>query len=153
MDPSRVAAMIEEGRSQLRSCADLYGKQIAAGRHFLPENPASAVSSREPYTDALTKHHRLFTAVCDQCQFGLTTKSADGLGCDLAMKPTRFLMSSQPMAEGLGRTCDRSPKHQHLAGGRGAEATFYHIPVITAILKDMMATTVSELRHQSARTA
>ena len=99
MDPSRVAAMIEGGQSHLRFCAELYKKQVNAGRHFLDVHRASTVSWREPYIEALTKDHRLFTAVCDQCQFGLTTKSADGSSPELAMKPTGFLTSPQPMAE------------------------------------------------------
>ena len=117
--------MIEEGRPHLRFCAELYKKQVNAGRHFLHEHPASAVSWREPSIAALTKDHRLFTAVCDQCQFGLKTKFADGSGQDVAVKPTKFLTSSQPMAEGLGRRCDLSHKHQRLVGGRAAKAAFY----------------------------
>ena len=142
MDPSRVAAMIAEGKSHLIFCAELYRKQVNTGRHFLHERPASAVSWREPYIETLTKDRKLLTAVCDQCQFGLMTKSADGSSKEMAMKPTRFLTSSQPMAEGLGRRCDRSHKHHHLVGGRAAEAAFDPIPLIRAILKSMRATTV-----------
>ena len=79
------------------------------------------------------------------------TKTADDSGQELAMKPTRFLTSSQPMAEGLGRRCDRSHKHQHLVGGRAGEAAFYPIPLIRAILKGMRATTDWEAHRQSTR--
>ena len=78
-------------------------------------------------------------------------KPADGSGKELAMMLTRFLTSSQPMAEGMGRRCDRSQKHQHLVGGRAAEAAFYPIPLIRAILKGMKATTDWGARRQSTR--
>ena len=65
------------------------------------------------------------------------------------MKPTRFLTSSQPMAEGLGRRCDRSHTHQHLVGGRAAEAALDPIPLIRAILKGMRATTDWEACRRS----
>ena len=48
IDPSRLAAMLEEGRSQLCFCAELYRRQLRDGRHFLHEHPASAISWREP---------------------------------------------------------------------------------------------------------
>ena len=116
MDPSRVAAMIAEGKSHLRFCAERYRKQVNASRHLLHEHPASAVSWREPYINASAEDHKVFTALCDQCQFGLMTNSADGSSKKLAMKPTSFLTSSQPMAEGEGKRCDQSHKHQHLVG-------------------------------------
>ena len=70
---------------------------------------------------------------------------ADGKGLSIAMKPTKFMTSSQVMAEGLDRRCDRSHKHQHLEGGRAAEAAFYPLPLIRAILKGIRAT--SDLEH------
>ena len=92
----------------------------------------------------------MFSVVCDQCQFGLTTLSEDRKGRELAMKPTRFLTSSQSMAECLDRRCDRSHKHQHLAGGRAAEAAFYPLPLIRAILKGMRKTSDFEKHKLSA---
>ena len=43
------------------------------------------------------------------------------------------------------RRCDRSHKHQHLEGGRAAEAAFYPLPLIRAILRGIQAT--SDLAH------
>ena len=44
-------------------------------------------------------------------------------------------------------------KHQHLVGGRPAEAAFYPIPLIRANPKGMRATTDWEVRQKSARDA
>ena len=56
------------------------------------------------------------------------------------MKPTRFMSSSPQMLEQLDRRCDRSHVHRHLTGGRCAEAAFYPLPLIKAILKGIKAT-------------
>ena len=60
------------------------------------------------------------------------------------MKPTRFMTTSQAMADCLDCRCDRSHKHQNLVGGRAAEAAFYPLPLIKAILKGIRATADSE---------
>ena len=83
----------------------------------------------------------------------MMTKFADGSGQELAMKPTRFPTSSRPMAEGLGRRCAPSHKHQHLVGGRTAGAAVCPIPLIRAILNGMRATTDWDVRQQSTRDA
>ena len=99
MDSSRAAAMLEEGRSHLRFCAELYRRQLRDGRHFLHEHPSSAISRREPEIDALVNSPEVFKVVWNKCQFGLTTKSADGKGRDPAMKAPRFLITSQRFYE------------------------------------------------------
>ena len=146
MDPSVVSRMLEEGRIHLRFCVDLYRRQLKHGRHFLHEHPASALSWKEPVVEALAKSLNVYVAKCDQCQFGLLTKSADGQGKSLAMKPTMFMTSSQAMAECLDRKCDRSHVHQHLEGGRAAEAAFYPLALIRAILRGIRATADAENR-------
>ena len=64
------------------------------------------------------------------------------------MKPTRFLSTSQQMVECLEKRCDRSHKHQGLSGGRAAEAAFYPLPLIRAILNGMKATADSQAYHR-----
>ena len=56
------------------------------------------------------------------------------------MKPTRFLSSSPHMTAQLDRQCDRSHAHQHLTGGRCADAAFYPLPLIQAMIKWTKAT-------------
>ena len=144
MDPSVVAKMLEDGRMHLRFCAKLYRRQLRGNRHFLHEHPATAFSWREPEIDALVNDRRTYAVVCDQCQFGLITPSADKKSQELAMKPTRFLTSSSEMAEGLDKRCDRSHRHQHLVGGRAAAAAFYPLPLVRAILRGIRATADAE---------
>ena len=60
------------------------------------------------------------------------------------MKPTRFLSSSKHMLDMLGKRCDRSHRHQSLVGGRCADAAFYPLPLIRAILKGIKATADAE---------
>ena len=56
------------------------------------------------------------------------------------MKPTRFMSSSPQMLVQLDHRCDRSHNHRHLTGGRCADAAFYPLPLIKAILKGIKAT-------------
>ena len=76
-DPPVVAKMLEEGRVHLRFCAKLYRPQLRGNRRFPPEHPASAFSWREPEIDALLNDRQTCAVVCDRCQFGLSTLSAD----------------------------------------------------------------------------
>ena len=69
------------------------------------------------------------------------------------MKPTRFLSSSPHMTAQLDRRCDRSHNHQHLTGGRCADAAFYPLPLIQAILKGIKATTTAEDAAQEGKKA
>ena len=48
------------------------------------------------------------------------------------------------MAEGLDTRCDRSHRHQHLAGGRAAAAAFYPLPLVRAKLQEIRATADAE---------
>ena len=140
MEPGVVAKMLEEGRTHLRCCAKLYRRQLKHGRHFLHEHPASAFSWREPEIDALVQNPKVLTVTCDQCMFDLMTVSEDKTGKALAMKPTKFMTSSQEMVLALDRRCDRSHEHQHLVGGRAAAAAFYPLPLVRAILKGIRDT-------------
>ena len=140
--------MLEEGRSNLGLRAELYRRQSRSRRHLLQEHPAIAISWREPEIDAPRNSPKVFTVVFDQCRSGLTTKSADAKGRDPAMKPSRFLTTSQQMVECLDKRCDRSHKHEHLSGGRAGEVAFYPLPLIRAILKGVTATADSETYHR-----
>ena len=140
MKPADVEMMLEEGRTHLEFVAGIYRAKLRHGRHFLHEHPASAFSWREECIDSLSKDPRVHTTVCDQCQFGLVTKG-DNPGEKIpAMKPTRFISSSPQMIARLGKICDRSHVHRHLTGGRCAEAAFYPLPLIRAILRGIRDT-------------
>ena len=85
----------------------------------------------------------------DQCMFGLTTRGASADEKRLAKKPTKFMSSSPHMVRQLEKKCDRSNSHQILEGARCADAAFYPIKLIRAILKGIQDTTEAE-RHRHA---
>ena len=77
--------------------------------------------------------------VSDQCEYGLTTWGPDGTPMP-AKKPTKWMSSSPQMLECLSRRCAGKHVHQPLMGGRAAEAAFYPMDLITAILRGMRNT-------------
>ena len=140
MKPKDVAQKLEEGRLHLSFMASIYREQHRWGRHFIHERMASAFSWREDEIVKLMGDPHVHEVVCDQCQFGLTTRGATKDEQLPAMKPTRFISSSKHTVKQLERRCDRSHKHQHLAGGCCADAAFYPLPLIRPILKGIKAT-------------
>ena len=127
-------------------------KAAAGWAKLSPQTPGQCEELARARDRCSCELSECFTVVCDQCQFRLTTKSADGKSRDPAMKPTGFLTTSQQMVECLDKRCDRSHKHQHLSGGRAAEAAFYPLPLIRAILKGMRDTADSETYHRDNTT-
>ena len=81
----------------------------------------------------------VLTVVMDQCMFGLETKSSDGSRLP-AKKPTKWMTNSPFMIDALDARCDKSHKHQHLVGGRAADAAFYPPKLLRAILRGMAMT-------------
>ena len=79
------------------------------------------------------------TVVNDQCMFGLLTKGENGKLVP-AKKPTRWMTNSVFMVEALNVRCDRQHRHQHLMGGRAADAAFYPPKLLQAILRGMAKT-------------
>ena len=145
MDKDKVRGLIAEGRKHLAFVISLYRKQLLQGRHFLHEHPASALSWKEPAMAALARDPLIHCVVADQCMYGLDTPSEkDRSKLMPAMKPTRFMTSSPQMAAELGQRCDRSHVHQQLVGGRAANAAFYPLGLIRAILNGIRNTALAE---------
>ena len=71
--------------------------------------------------------------------FGLYSKTDDG-GKSLSIKPTRFMSNSTHMLQRLAKECSRDHAHQHLLGGRAADAAFYPLPLLKAIIRGMADT-------------
>ena len=71
MDPEVVRRRKVEGRVLLEFAAQVYREQLAAGRHFLREHPASASSWLEPCMQRLRGAPGVHEVVGDQCRFGL----------------------------------------------------------------------------------
>ena len=115
---------------------ELYEIQVKAGRHFLHEHPAGASSWRERCVQKVAGMKGVGLIRADQCAFGLTTKcNDDPSGRRLAKKPTKFMSSSLPMLNRLHLLCTGDHKHQHLSGGRAAEAAVYPVALLTAIVR------------------
>ena len=134
MDPARVRAMVEEGRQHLEFMASLYQLQMDAGRFFVHEHPATAVSWDEKCIVKLLAHNDVHLSKADQCQYGLTTRGPDGIEMP-ALKPTKFMANSVPMAELLTKRCDHTHLHQPLHGNRCAAAAFYPLGLVRTLIE------------------
>ena len=91
-DREAVKKAIAEGRQHLNFVVPLYRKQLAAGRHFLHKQPATAVSWKEQGMMSLARNPLIHRVVANQCAYGLTTLDQDG-NPEPAMKPTRLMTS------------------------------------------------------------
>ena len=110
MDPERVKQMLAEGRVHLEFVARLYRRQIANGKWFIHEQPATALSWDERPILNILAHHDVRLVVADQCQYGLTAPSSNGSRLP-ALKPTKFIANAGPLADQLRRRCDRQHTH------------------------------------------
>ena len=90
------------GRVLLEFAVQVYREQLAAGRHFLHEHPASASSWAEPCMRRLSSAPGVHEVVGDQCRFGLLSPGEHGEPGP-AKKPTRFLSSAGGMLRALRR--------------------------------------------------
>ena len=122
--------------------------QLSQGRHFLHEHPCGARSWEDPWVQSLTQHPKVHVTVSDQCEYGLKTPDANG-NLTYAMKPTKWAISSAQIATRLSKTCSKKHPHQHLVGGRAAQAAFYPNALIVKILRRIRDTAHHEdgLQH------
>ena len=147
MPKERVAKILREGRRHLHFVISLYNIQLEGGRHFLHEHPNGAASWRDSQMIKLLKQKRVQSTVSDQCQYGLLTPGPDGTPTP-AKKPTRWASSSTSMLARLSSRCKGGHEHQHLIGGRAANAAFYPPELITDILRGMRDTADAEYVEQ-----
>ena len=124
MSPERVKAIMDEGRRHLYFVISIYKLQLEAGRHFLHEHPQGATSWEDLQMQKLLAHPRVNSVVSDQCQYGLVTPGGKGELMP-AKKPTRWASTSPHMLNRLKARCPGDHIHQHLMGGRAANAAFY----------------------------
>ena len=101
MDPEEVRRRRAEGNVLLGFAAQVYREQLAAGRHFLHEHPASASSWDDPCIERLLTKPGVGSTVGDQCRFGLQAKGENG-EYRLARKPTRFMSTAPGVLRALG---------------------------------------------------
>ncbi len=74
------------------------------------------------------------TVTGDMCQFGMTTKGADGVERP-AMKPTKWATTSDEIAWRLGKRCNKKHQHGSLLDGKAAKAAEYPDKLCVEILK------------------
>ena len=121
MDPIKRSEALREGRAHLKFVLSLYSLQIRDGRFFLHEHPQGASSWREPMLEKLLGHPSVGTVCCDQCSYGLYSKTPDGEWM-LSKKPTRWASNSTAMLDRLSKRCTKDHPHQWLDGGRTKKA-------------------------------
>jgi hypothetical protein len=124
----------------LKFVAKLYRRQYNRGKYFFHEHPAGAKSWHHPAILKLRELPGVGISKADQCMYGLKTRGDTAESSMPAMKPTRFMSNSPHMLKHLGQRCDKSHRHQPLEGGRCADAAFYPLPLIRAILRGMRDT-------------
>ena len=138
MDPERVRQSIYEGNVLFKFDLEVYELQLAEGRHFLHEHPASAASRQVPRMVALRRRQGVGEVVAHLCQYGLVTPGSDGKPRP-AQKPTRFLSSAPELLQLLGQQCTQDHEHQPLMGGRAAAAAIYPPALCRAMLRGIEA--------------
>ena len=143
MSPDKVKSILREGRRHLHFVISLYKVQLENGRHFLHEHPHGASSWQDVHMKKLLNHARVNSTVSDQCQYGLFTPGPNGQLMP-AKKPTRWASTSPQMLARVSARCPGDHSHQHLMGGRAADAAFYPPELITNILRGMRDTADAE---------
>eukprot|EP00972_Heterocapsa_arctica_P113086 16435250-Heterocapsa_arctica.AAC.1 len=68
MEPGQKEKMLECARVRLHFCLELYGIQKAAGRYFLHECPATAISWKDPKGLSFMQQHVVDTTIMHACQ-------------------------------------------------------------------------------------
>ena len=109
------------GAQLLKFAAAIAKEQHQDGRYFIFEHPASASSWNRKEMQALAKLEGVEEVICDQCMFGLVTRSTGGQ-LKPAKKRTKFLTNVPELKDELGVTCDGKHEHQQLVGGRAKKA-------------------------------
>ena len=146
MAPERVKAILNEDRRHLHFVISLYKIQLNEGRHFLHEHPHGASSWGDIHMKRLLNHPGVNSVVSDQCQYGLLTPGPEGKLLP-AKKPTRWASTSSHMLARLSARCPGNHEHQHLVGGRAANAAFYPPGLIINILRGMRDTADAEFNE------
>ena len=117
--------------------------QMAAGRHFLAENPWPSDLWKLPEWVVILKDSRVRVAYTDQCQFGLVDKAGEP-----TMKPTAFVASSEILVLPLRRKCPRTHTHSQLAGNLLGESKTSFAATWPVRLCQTIVTAIIKLKTQ-----
>ena len=95
-DPTVVSREYVHAMVHMRFTMELYKMQHEAGRYFLHEHPASAMSWAEDDVKRIVRMGGVQTVVGHQCQY----EASDKLGNPIK-KPTRFMTNSLHIGNAL----------------------------------------------------
>ena len=118
MSPEEVRQRMVEARLRVSFFAGIYRRQVESGRHFLHEHrPPASIWGGEPAILQLLSHPMVNGAVCHQCEYGLTSRNADGDELP-ALKPTQWMISAPLLLQRLRRRCSGGHSHTRQLGGQ-----------------------------------
>ena len=125
MEPNEVEQLVKEAVAHLRFALELCTTQHKAGRLFLFEHPASALSWHAQMLQAMACLDGVHRVSFDFCTLGMMTKTADGKAAP-AKKRTTVLTNSDAVATFLREAqCRGDHRHQQLLGGRAGPCQVY----------------------------
>ena len=91
-------------RTHLMFCCQLYRDQLAAGRLFLHEHPATATSWWEPCIQYIMRMSGVRLSKAHMCQYGLVSRDSSG-SYGPVLKPTHFMSNCVKILRRLSRRC------------------------------------------------
>lgn len=137
----KVKAILDQGRHYLNHSMRCAMAQHRGGRIFVHEHPSHASSWKEASVKEVVSQPGVYTAVFDQCMFGLVTKVTR----TPTRKRTKLLTNSLAIACRFnGVYCDKSHPHQVIQGDEGGVrrsvwAQQYPAPMVAALVEGIIA--------------
>ena len=132
-------ARYEEGVAFLQFAVDVYWDQIARGKFFLHEHPATASSWDLPMIRELAEHPGVIIVTGDMCRWGMCLRedssSQETEQPVLVKKPTKWMTNCPALASTLGVRCTGGHEHLRLEGAqRTSQASRYPTTLVQGIL-------------------
>ena len=119
-----VESLRKEAKVLVTFAVELCKLQLAAGRHFVLENPLTSAAWTLQEVLDLVDRPDVFSVVIDQCVFGLMNASGE-----LHRKATKLVTSSQALVSLMqGHRCDGSHHHAPVIGGSKVSRPAGHYP-------------------------
>ena len=105
-----------QGLMLLEFAIDSYWSQVARGRFFLREHPATASSWNLPIVQELERHPGVQVVVGDMCRWGMSIEgdTEEDKGPRLVKKPTKWMTDSPLLAKLLQARCNGDHDHRKL---------------------------------------
>ena len=132
----------EEGLLLLQFAVDVYWDQVARGKFFLHEHPATASSWDLPMIKELAEHPGVVIVTGDMCRWGMhLPEESHNQGTDqsiLVKKPTKWMTNCPVLASTLGLRCSGGHEHSKLEGARRtSQASSYPTALVQGILNTL----------------